>query len=246
MQCPAPDEVTPAHLSECERCRRAFAFQQGLCAKLRAAEEELPVPPGFQARLLARLDRVQAAPEPGRLAARGWAGRLFRGLGVAACLMLACLPLLLRGQGQGDLLSKALAEHHAACWSLPSNARCVTDVEHWVETHKGPQVRVPLVQGFSEKERRICPFGEVGVGPHLLLVDPKGRQASLFILPLKEAGGRIPKELRSYVVGAQTVATWHSPNWAFALVAEGPENEVLQWIQPALGSDQPWRILASR
>ena len=135
MQCPALDELTPAHLSECERCRRAFAVQQGLSALLCAAEEEVAVPPGFQARLSAHLDRVQVAPERGRLAARGWAGRLFRGVGVAACLVLACLPLILRGQGQGVLLSRALAEHHAACWALPSNARCLADVKQWGESH---------------------------------------------------------------------------------------------------------------
>lgn len=244
MQCPSLDEVTPAHLSECERCRRALALQEGLCAKLVSSEGEAAVPPGFRARLVARLDRVQAEPEPGRLAARGWAGRLFRGLGMVACLLLACLPLVLRGQG--SRLGEALAEHHAACWGLPTNSKCAIDVEHWTQAHRGPQVRVPLAQGFVQKERRICPFGDVAAGPHVLMFDPKGRQASLFILPLSEARGRVPRDLQAQTVGSQTVAMWHSPNWAFALVAEGPKSEVMRWVEPALGSDQPWLILAAR
>ncbi|MBN9416414.1 hypothetical protein ABS71_16845 [bacterium SCN 62-11] len=220
-----------------------MALQEGLRAKLQAAEAT-ELPEGFRARLVARLDRVQAEVEPGRLAARGWTGRIFRGLGLVACLLLACLPLMFRGQA--SQLSEALAEHHAACWALPTNSRCVTDVEHWVETHPAAQMRVPLAQGFVEKERRICPFGDVATGPHLLLLDPKGRQASLFILPLSESKGRVPKDLQAQAVGSQTVAMWHSRNWAFALVAQGSKDEVVQWVQPALGSDQPWRILAAR
>lgn len=212
---------------------------------MRSAESTVAVPPGFQERLRSRLDRVQAAPERNRMAAMGWGGRLFRSLGVAACLLLACLPLLLRNQGHGRVLSQALAEHHVACWGLPPNSRCVSDVAQWNEVHKAPQVRVPLKEGFVEKERRICPFGEVGVGPHLLLRDPKGRQASLFILPRKEAGEQVPESLEAYEVGPQTVALWHSPNWAFALVASGSRREVTQWVQPALGSNHPWRILAA-
>ncbi len=215
-------------------------------ARLRSSEQEVELPAGFQERLKLRLDRVQATPEKGRLGARSWSGRLFRGLGMAACLLLACLPLLLRNQGQGLQLSHALAEHHAACWALPPSSQCATDVAHWNETHQDAQVRVPLVDGFMEKERRICPFGEVAWGPHVLLHDPKGRQASLFILPLKEAKGQVPQQLQSYAVGSQTVAMWHSPNWAFALVAQGAPNEVQQWVQPALGCDQPWRILVAR
>ena len=215
-------------------------------AKLRSSEEEVGLPAGFHERLKIRLDRVQATPEKGRLGARSWAGRVFRGLGMAACLLLACLPLLLRNQGQGFQLSQALAEHHAACWALPPNSQCATDVAHWNDAHPGHDVRVPLVDGFEEKERRICPFADVGLGPHVLMHDPKGRQASLFILPLNEARGQVPQELVSYAVGSQTVAMWHSPNWAFALVAQGPPKEVQQWVQPALGSDQPWRILAKR
>lgn len=245
MQCPSLDEVTPAHLAECERCRQRLALQERLRAKVRAAEEEVNLPAGFQARLKARLDRAQAAPEKGRMASSGWAGRLFRSLGVAACLILACLPLLLRNQGHGFQLSQALAEHHVACWALPTSPHCAADVARWNESHQGPQVRVPLKNGFSEKERRICPFGDVGLGPHLLLHDPKGRQASLFILPLQEARGQVPKSPEAYQLGSQTVAMWHSPNWAFALVAEGPKSEVMQWVEPALGSDQPWRILAA-
>lgn len=246
MQCPSLDDVTPAHLAECERCRRRLALQERLREKVRVAEAEVTLPPGFQARLKARMDRVQTAPEKGRWASRGWAGSLFRSLGLAACLLLACLPLLLRTQGHGIQLGQALAAHHAACWALPTNSQCAIDVAHWNESHQAAQVRVPLKDGFVEKDRRICPFGEVGQGPHLLMHDPKGRQASLFILPLKEAGGQVPASLEAYQVGSQTVAMWHSPNWAFALVAVGPKSEVVQWVQPALGSDQPWRALAER
>ncbi|MBX3165819.1 MAG: hypothetical protein KF760_00350 [Candidatus Eremiobacteraeota bacterium] len=221
-----------------------MAWREGLREKVRSAESEVTLPAGFQARLKARLERVETAAERGRWAATSWAGRLFRGLGLAACLLLACLPLLLRSQGHGFQLSQALAEHHAACWALPANSQCATDVAHWNEKHNGPQVRVPLKDGFVEKERRICPFGEVGLGPHLLLHDPKGRQASLFILPIEEADGKVPQSLEAYQMGSQTVAIWHSPKWAFALVAAGAKDEVTQWIQPALGSEQPWRILA--
>lgn len=221
-------------------------MQEGMRAKVLEAEQEVKLPAGFHDRLKVRLDCVQAGPEKGRLASLGWAGRLFRGLGMAACLLLACLPLLLRNQGHGFQLSQALAEHHAACWALPTNSHCATDVAHWNDTHQGPQVRVPLDDGFKEQERRICPFGDVGVGPHLLLHDPKGRQASLFILPLQEAQGSVPEAVEAHQLGSQTVAMWHSRNWAFALVAQGPKIEVTQWIQPALGSDQPWRILAAQ
>lgn len=246
MQCPSPDDLTSAHLDQCERCRRVLAVQEGLRLKLRQSEQEWAIPQGFQARLKAHLDRVEQAPEPGRLRARGWAGRFFRGLGLAACLALASLPLLLRHHGGGFKLSEALAEHHAACWALPGNAQCVTDVANWSEAHHHPEVPIPLLasSGLQEKERRICPFGEIGKGPHLLLRDPKGRQASLFVLPLAESQGQLPQRPVAYRIGTQTVALWHGPHWSFALVSPAPEQETLEWIQPALGSDQPWHVLA--
>ena len=86
----------------------------------------------------------------------------------------------------------------------------------------------------------------MGKGPHLLLTDAKGRQASLFVLPLQEAGGQVPQSPIAYRVGNQTVALWHGPHWAFALVSPASEGETLQWIRPALGSDRPWRWLARR
>ncbi|MBS2038788.1 hypothetical protein JST97_27655 [bacterium] len=248
MQCPSLDDLTPVHLNECERCRKLLALQEGLRAKLRQSEGEVPIPQGFQERLKARLDRVERAPERGRLASSGWIGRAFRSFGLAACLALALLPWLTRNQSSSFRLSEALAEHHSACWALPKNSRCASDWEAWSQAHQNPEVPVPLSAsaGLQEQERRICPFGDVGKGPHLLLHDPKGRQASLFVLPLAESQDRLPKRPVAYRIGTDTVALWHGPHWGFALVSPASENETLEWIQPALGSDQPWLYLAAR
>lgn len=248
MQCPPLDDITPAHLSECERCRRQLALQEGMRGKLRQSEGELAIPEGFQARLKARLDRAQQLPERGRLAARGWAGRLFSGLGLAACLALAFLPFVTRRQSGSFKLSEALAQHHSECWALPENSQCATDVASWGAAHQNPEVPVPLLDsaGLKEKEMRICPFADVGKGPHMLLNDPKGRQASLFVLPLNESQGKVPQQPVAYQVGKDTVVLWHGPNWAFGLVSPASQSETLEWIKPALGSDQPWIVLAVR
>jgi hypothetical protein len=243
MQCPSLDEITPAHLSECERCRRQLALQGAMRGKLRQAEGEWAIPKGFHSRLKARLDSVQQ-PSPGWR----WAGRIFSAVGLAACLALALLPWLTRNQSGSFKLSEALAQHHSECWALPENSQCLTDVASWGTAHHNPELPVPLLDssGLKEKERRICPFADVGKGPHMLLKDPKGRQASLFVLPLDESQGRVPQQPVAYQVGSDTVVLWHGAHWAFGLVSPASQSETLQWIKPALGSDQPWQILAAR
>jgi len=178
----------------------------------------------------------------------GVAGRLFRGLGLAACLALALLPWLQQGHDSSRMLMSELAQHHGECWAQPRSSACASQVAAWVAAHPNPEISFPLVgsAGLTEQERRICPFANLGHGPHVLLHDNKGRPASLFVMPMAEVknSGVLPEKPVAYRAGNEVVALWHGPRWAFGLVAQGSPNEVLQWIQPAFGSDQPWRILA--
>lgn len=250
MQCPSLDDLSPAHLAECDRCRRLLALHEKQKARLREAEAGLVIPEGFQQRLKMRLDRVQVTGEAGHMRSRGLAGRFFRGLGLAACLALALLPWLQQGRDPNRKIMGELAQHHSECWALPDNSACASQVAAWIDGHPNSRIPYPLLasSGTSEKERRICPFADLGHGPHLLLHDAKGRQASLFVMPMAEVKkpAELPGKPIAYRVGDEVVALWHGPNWAFGLVAQGSPAEVLQWIQPALGSDQPWRILAAK
>lgn len=251
MQCPSLDDLSPDHLAECDRCRRLLALHEKQRAKLREAEAGLAIPEGFQQRLKLRLDRVQEGSEAGHMRSSGTAGRFFRGLGLAACLALALLPWMQQGRDPGRRLMGELAQHHGQCWSHSSdNSARVSQVARWVAAHPAAEVPSPLVAsaGFTEKERRICPFADLGHGPHLLLHDRQGRPASLFVMPLAEVHNQAGLSAKpvAYRVGDEVVALWHGPNWAFGMVAQGTPAEILQWIQPAIGSDRPWRILAAK
>jgi hypothetical protein len=93
---PNEREAVEAHLGECPRCQRELAECRSLDAALRASEQAVPSPHPVQlARLMARIDALEASEAPAGHGARGfWAAAGSSPLRWAVAAQLALLLAL--------------------------------------------------------------------------------------------------------------------------------------------------------
>jgi predicted anti-sigma-YlaC factor YlaD len=101
-----------AHLAECAPCRQAFAEQQQVALML-AGRAPAPVPPGFAARLSARLD---AESRPGVLDLADWRAWTAGLAPLAAALVVAAYL----GVGAGTPRTAAIDEPAATASAEPT------------------------------------------------------------------------------------------------------------------------------
>lgn len=197
---------------------RRDQFEERLRARLREAEYETPLPDGFHERLRARLDRVRA-PLPQRRPARLWLG-----LAAAACLVLIGLGFF-RGRGASDPLVADMVNHHETCWHIPNSAGRRAHFEDWIREHGNVTLPSPL-RGLKESDRRNCPVGEGARGPHLMYLDPQGRQVSLYLLPQRTGASGFHR------FEAYNVLVWERGGWLCAVVAQSDESTIRSWLAP--------------
>lgn len=246
MECPDlessylwEDPEVVAHLRQCEHCQPHLEWLTALQERVVQEEnQQSALPDGFLQRLRGHLDQLDQAPVV-QLPPKNY--RWVRGLALAACLALTCLTLLWPGSSQASGLEVDMLSHHQTCNEIPNTPGRRQHFQQWADAHQGMHIPVPFEAsaGLQELERRNCAVSQGCRGPHLIMKSQQGQLVSLYALPRKEMGRlpALPDQPRTSRQGDFAVVVWQKGDWVFGVVARQPPDQVLHWINPALGQN---------
>lgn len=244
-----PSEVATleAHIQSCEGCRLYAEAEKAMKALISDAYE-VPVEVGaLRARIRRRLDGV-SVPKPGRLGIRvprlAW--------GALAAVLVATIAvgyLTLRPETtvEASPLVRAAVTDHVECMlgRLPLELTTTDqeEVSRWLRGRLARPVGLPALapEGQAKMSTRWARLATAEGAQ--ILVDRGGRMLSLFIMPVREAPGRLGRRVvqagREFFVNqleGYTVVFWRQADLLYCLVADGEEEEVLGFAAQYAGA----------
>lgn len=220
-------ETAQAHQRTCEACRRFVAAQEASAAQLSKLADGPIAPAAVRERIFNRLarERVGRSAQTLRTTAVGVSI-------VAAGLLIAggfWVTDAKRHDSDSQQQLVAVAEDHVRSRHAESIAATdVATVQRWVAGRAPFAVHIPLMPGAALQGARLCYMdGRRGV---VLRYQVDGRELSYYIMPA-EPSSAAPIAREQFLHGAQRgyqVVAWHDLGLVHALVADLPEDRLLQ------------------